>query len=131
MLFLGSPAFVYHETELWGAALALGAYDAILGFLGEPSRRWILLAGLWTTLSFLTRTSVGGPVVAPAIVLVVVMLRRLRAPRLDAPARWLAVPDSAGTNAMIGWLAAAVAVPVALYAYVNYSRFGTLFGSSS
>src|SRR6266536_45427 len=128
MLFLGSRAFVYHETELWGAALALAAYDAILGFLGEPSRRRIVLADIWSTLAFLTRATVGaGPVIALAIVLVVVMLRRLSARGLDAPARWLGVPDSAGTNAMIGWLAAAVAVPVVLYAYVNYSRFGTFF----
>lgn len=129
MLFLASRAYVYHETELWGAALALAAYDAILGFLGKPSRRWIGLAGIWSTLAFLTRATVGaGPVIALAIVLVVVVLHRLRARGLDAPARWLAVPDSAGTNAMIGWLAAAVAVPVVLYAYVNYSRFGTFFG---
>ncbi len=129
MLFLASRALVYHETELWGAALALAAYDAIFGFLGEPSRRWIVLAGIWSTLAFLTRATVGaGPVIALAIVLVVVLLRRLRVGGLDAPARWLAVPGSAGTNVMIGWLAAAVAVPVILYAYVNYSRFGTFFG---
>jgi hypothetical protein len=129
MLFLGSRAFVYHETELWGAALSLAAYDAILGFLGEPSRRWIVLAGIWSALAFLTRATVGsGPVIALAIVLVVVVLRRLRDRRLHAPARWLAVPDAAGTNAMIGWLAAAVALPVVLYAYVNYSRFGSFFG---
>jgi hypothetical protein len=128
-LFLGSRAFVYHETELWGAALALAAYDAILGFLTEPSRRWIVLAAVWSSLAFLTRATVGvGPVVALAIVLVAVVLRRLHARRLAAPARWLAVPDAARTNSMIGWLGAAVAVPIVLYAYVNYSRFGTLFG---
>lgn len=129
VFFLASRAFVYHETELWGAALALGGYDAILGFLEEPSRRRIVLAGTWSTLAFLTRASVGaGPLIALAVVLVVVLLRRLHARPLSAPARWLGVPDAAGANAMIGWLAAAVAVPVVLYAYVNYSRFGTLFG---
>jgi len=129
VFFLASRTLVYHETELWGAALALAAYDAILGFLTEPSRRWVLLAGLWGTLAFLTRASVGaGPLVALAIVLVVVVLRRLRTRRLDAPGRWLAVPEGAGTNAMIGWIAAAIVVPVVLYAYVNYSRFGSFFG---
>jgi hypothetical protein len=129
VLFLASRAFVYHETELWGAALALAAYDAILGFLLEPSRRWIVLAGLWTTAAVLTRATVGaGPVIALALVLVVVVLRRLRAGGLGAPARWLAVPEAAGANTMIASLAVAVAVPVALYAYVNYSRFGSLFG---
>ena len=58
MLFLASRAFVYHETELWGAALALAAYDAILGVLLEPSRRWIILAGIWASAAFLTRATV-------------------------------------------------------------------------
>lgn len=129
MFFLASRAFVYHETELWGAALALAAYDAILGFLTEASRRWILFAALWSTLAFLTRATVGaGPVIALTIVLGVVVLRRLRTRRLGAPARWLAVPEGAGTNAMMGWLAAAIAVPVVVFAYVNYSRFGSFFG---
>jgi hypothetical protein len=127
LLFLASRAFVYHETELWGAALALAAYDAILGFLAEPSRKWILLAGLWSSAAFLTRATVGaGPVIALGILLAVIVLRRLSA-RLGAPARLLAVPDDAVTDRMIGWLLAAVAIPIVLYAYVNYSRFGTLF----
>ncbi|HEY4397360.1 MAG TPA: hypothetical protein VGO28_06770 [Acidimicrobiia bacterium] len=129
MLFLASRAFVYHETELWGAALALAAYDAILGALLEPSRRWIILAGIWTSAAFLTRATVGaGPLVALGIVLAAVVLRRLSTRRLAAPARWLGAPDRLGSSSMIWWLAAAIAVPVVLYAYVNYSRFGSFFG---
>ena len=129
LLFLASRAFVYHETELWGAALALAAYDAILGFLAEPSRKWIVLAGLWSSAAFLTRATVGaGPVVALGTLLAVLVLRRLSI-RLGGPARWLGVPDDAdGRSSLIWWLAAAVAVPVVLYAYVNYSRFGSFFG---
>ena len=129
MLFLASRAFVYHETELWGAALALAAYDAILGALLEPSRRWIILAGLWSTAAFLTRATVGaGPLVALGIILAVVLLRRLAGRRLGAPARWLAAPDRLGSSSLVWWLAAAIAVPVVVYAYVNYSRFGSFFG---
>jgi hypothetical protein len=129
MLFLASRAFVYHETELWGAALALAAYDAILGALLEPSRRWIILAGLWSTAAFLTRATVGaGPLVALGIILAVVLLRRLAGGRLGAPARWLAAPDRLGSSSLVWWLAAAIAVPVVVYAYVNYSRFGSFFG---
>ena len=129
MLFLTSRAFVYHETELWGAALALAAYDAILGVLLEPSRRWIILAGLWGTAAFLTRATVGaGPLVALGIILAAVVLRRLAGRHLGAPARWLAAPDRLGSSSLIWWLAAAIAVPVVLYAYVNYSRFGSFFG---
>jgi hypothetical protein len=128
MLFLSTRAFVYHETELWGAALALAAYDAILGVLLEPSRRWIMLAGLWSSAAFLTRGSVGaGPLLALGIVLAAVVLRRLSGRRLGAPARWMAVPDRLGASSLIWWLVAALAVPVVLYAYVNYSRFGSFF----
>ena len=129
MFFLASRAFVYHETELWGAALALAAYDAILAALLEPSRRWIILAGLWTSAAFLTRATVGaGPLVALAIVLTVVVLRRLSPRRLGGLARWFAASDGLGSARLFWWLAAAAAVPVVLYAYVNYSRFGSLFG---
>jgi hypothetical protein len=129
MLFLASRAFVYHETELWGAALALAAYDAILGVLLEPSRRWIILAGLWGTAAFLTRATVGaGPLVALGIILAAVVLRRLAGRHLGAPARWLAAPDRLGSSSLIWWIAAAIAVPIVLYAYVNYSRFGSFFG---
>jgi hypothetical protein len=129
MLFLASRAFVYHETELWAAALALAAYDAILGVLLEPSRRWIILAGLWGTAAFLTRATVGaGPLVALGIILAAVVLRRLAGRRLSAPARWLAAPERLGSSSLIWWMAAAIAVPIVLYAYVNYSRFGSFFG---
>jgi hypothetical protein len=129
MLFLASRAFVYHETELWGTALALAAYDAILGILLEPSRRWIILAGLWGTAAFLTRATVGaGPLVALGIILAAVVLRRLAGRHLGAPARWLAAPDRLGSSSLIWWLAAAIAVPIVLYVYVNYSRFGSFFG---
>jgi hypothetical protein len=128
MLFLSSRALVYHETELWGTALALAAYDAILVVLLEPSRRWIILAGLWSSGAFLTRGSVGaGPLIALGIVLAAVVLRSLSRRRLGAPARWMAVPDRLGASSLTWWLAAALAVPVVLYAYVNYSRFGSFF----
>ncbi|HKA94616.1 MAG TPA: hypothetical protein VKE97_12505 [Acidimicrobiia bacterium] len=129
MFFLASRAFVYHETELWGAALALAAYDAILAVLLEPSRRWIILAGLWTTAAFLTRATVGaGPLVALCIVIAVLVLRRLSPRPLGGLARWFAAPDELGSARLFGWLVAAAAVPVVLYAYVNYSRFGSFFG---
>jgi hypothetical protein len=129
MFFLASRAFVYHETELWGAALALAAYDAILALLLEPSRRWIILAGLWTAAAFLTRATVGaGPLVALAIVIAVLVLRRVSPRRLGGLARWFAAPDELASARLFWWLVAAAAVPVVLYAYVNYSRFGSFFG---
>ncbi|HMF82014.1 MAG TPA: hypothetical protein VKI01_01920 [Acidimicrobiia bacterium] len=129
MFFLASRAFVYHETELWGAALALAAYDAILGALLEPSRRWVILAGLWSSAAFLTRATVGaGPLVALGIVIVVLVLRRVSPSRLGGIAHWFAAPDELGSARLFWWLVAAAAIPVVLYAYVNYSRFGSFFG---
>ena len=63
LLFLGSDILVYHEAELWGVALALGAFDAIVGFLMRPSWPRIVAAGVLATLAIMTRSSVGaGPV---------------------------------------------------------------------
>ena len=45
MLFLGSNIEVYYEAELWGAALALCAFDAIVGFVMRPTWWKIALAG--------------------------------------------------------------------------------------
>jgi hypothetical protein len=129
MFFLASRALVYHETELWGMALALAAYDAILAVLLEPSRRWVILAGLWTGAAFLTRASVGaGPLVALGIVIAALVLRRVSTRRLGGLARWFAAPNKLGSARLFWWLVAAAAVPVVLYAYVNYSRFGSFFG---
>ena len=115
MFFVASRAFVYHETELWGAALALAAYDAILAVLLEPSRRWIILAGLWTSAAFLTRATVGaGPLVALAIVIAVLALCRVWPRRLGGLARWFAAPDELASAGLFWWLAAAAALPVLL-----------------
>ena len=40
-VFLANTAIVYHEAEAWGAALAIAAFDAMVGFLQHPyaSRR--------------------------------------------------------------------------------------------
>jgi hypothetical protein len=138
ILFLGSRAIVYHEDEIWAIALALGAYDAILEFLAEPSRRAVVLAATWGGLAFLTRGSVGaGPVLVLGSILTAILLRRVAsASRVDAdgvtaralhlPARLLAVPEAAGRPALLAPLAGAVAIPVALYVYVNETRFGRL-----
>src|ERR1700728_2485454 len=64
-LFLSGSIQVYHEAELWGAALTLGAFDAIFGFVLRPSRWRVVGAGALATLSIMTRGSVGaGPVAA-------------------------------------------------------------------
>ncbi|MHB1786812.1 MAG: hypothetical protein ACYCS7_11830, partial [Acidimicrobiales bacterium] len=69
LFYLASRVVVYHEAELWGAALALGAFDAIVDFLMAGGRGALTGAAVLATLAMLTRGSVGaGPVVALGLV---------------------------------------------------------------
>jgi hypothetical protein len=146
LLFLASRAWVYHEAIIWGAALALVAYERVLAFMMRPTRARLIGASVLAALAFLSRASVGmGPLVALGLVLVGRILRsvhrasaRRRAPR--------DVPDGgAGSRARgflehLDWLGGvvdgrtwivpllvAVVVPAAIYGYVNVARFGTPF----
>jgi hypothetical protein len=152
LLFLGSDLRVYYEAELWGATLALCAFDAIVGLAMRPTGWRVVAAGGFTTLAMMTRGSVGaGPLAALALVGlghgVVALARRLDGregrwsswahrvvePRgaggpagLAPPGRWQwfrSMPDRTRTSS----LAAAVFVPVACYVTVNEIKFRTLF----
>ena len=68
LTFLASVGWVYHEAELWGAALAIAAFDLIVAYTIAPARRELVLASLFTTLAFLSRGSVGAGPVADASV---------------------------------------------------------------
>jgi hypothetical protein len=70
-VFLASEAIVYHEAEAWGAALAIAAFDALVGFVVRPSTRGLVITGALTTLDLLTRASVGlGPVFALGVLVI-------------------------------------------------------------
>ena len=43
--FLATRLIVFHEAELWGIALALAAFDAVLAYLARP-RGWTLALGV-------------------------------------------------------------------------------------
>lgn len=129
VLFLASRPIVYHEAELWGAALAMASYDFIVAFVVRPDRRSLTGAGVFAGLAFLTRASVGvGPVVALALLLLARLLvaahRRVDRRALVAPLRWLGVGAEDANRGYLAPLAFAVAVPSLLYMYVNYARFG-------
>ena len=129
VLFLASRPIVYHEAELWGAALAIAAYDSLLAFMLEPDRKPLAWAGVFAGLAFLTRGSVGaGPVAALALLLLVRVLvavhRRGGGPALLAPLRWLGVGREERNRGYLLPLALTVLIPSALYVYVNYARFG-------
>jgi hypothetical protein len=129
VLFLASRPVVYHEAELWGAAWAVCAFAAILELEVRPTARAVLWSGVFTGLALLTRGSVGlAAFVALGLVFVGHVLRawRRRANRSDHE-RDDGRNDEGAERLYLGPLLVALAVPIALYAYVNYARFGTLF----
>lgn len=114
-LFLASRAVVYHETELWGAALAVGSLAAITAVLRAPSARRIALAGLLVTLAINTRVPAGLGGVLALWALAALAATGL-APRGD---RRLATAAA---------LAAAGLVALGSSAVVNVAKFGEPFG---
>jgi hypothetical protein len=108
LLWLSSRALVYHEAELWGAALAILGFERVVAWWS--SRRDVDLA--WASgaaaLALGTRGSSGmGPAVALGGLAVVLAWRRAWRPATT--------------------VALAASVPVLLYAAVNAARFGTPF----
>ncbi|MGP0032447.1 MAG: hypothetical protein ACLPVF_18345 [Acidimicrobiales bacterium] len=132
--FLAANTLVYEEAEMWGAALALGAFYALVGFLDDPRVGRLVAAGVLTTLSLLTRGSVGaGPVVAIGLALGVYLVAWLagHAPRWRPLARQISrtcgvrVADSYGRFS--AGLLAAMSIPVGLYVAINEVKFDTPF----
>jgi hypothetical protein len=132
--FLGATAMVYEEAEMWGAALALGAFFALVGFLDRPSARRLVATGVLTTLALLTRGSVGaGPLVAIGLTTVVYLSSAvaMRAPRWRPAGRRLARAFGvrvAEAPARIGaGLLAVIVIPVAIYVAINEVKFNAPF----
>jgi hypothetical protein len=120
LLFLGAEPVVFHEAELWAIALALGAFDLIIGATQSPTTRRVLPAGLLALLTVLTRGVVGaGPVLA--------LLLLAAAALAPATRRLVGLPEGADGKAVALRFAVVALVPIALYAYVNYAKFGSLF----
>jgi hypothetical protein len=108
LLWLSSRALVYHEAELWGAALAILGFERIVAWWSSRRGRDLVWASVVAALALSTRGSSGiGPALALGGLAVVVAWRR-------------AWRDA-------GFVLIAAAVPVALYALVNALRFGTPF----
>lgn len=118
-LFLASQAWVYHEAEIWGSALALASYAALVEYLVAARRSRLIVASLSAALAIMSRPSVGaGPVAA---LLLVAILSSTGVTR-----RLAGVPES-----IASWRARAAALasgllPAMLYMYVNFAKFGSL-----
>ncbi len=139
VLFLSSRAWVYHEATAWGVAWAVAGFDALVRFTLEPDGRRLALASLYASLGFLSRASVGsGPVIALGLVaagqavrsLPPGLLDRLRPRRLSSGLAGFmgGFGIAGGRRGRTLALLAATAVPVALYAGVNYAKFHSFFG---
>ncbi len=139
-LFLGSRAYAQHEAILWGAAWAVASLSFLVAYMTAGRVGSLLWACVAATLGLLSRPSVAlGPLIALGIVLAVRVVQRIldrRSERRANPrsnrrqfrlARRLGVSPEVAQGS-IWQVAVAVAVPVALYAYVNYAKFGSFFG---
>ncbi len=119
--FLASQAWVYHEAELWGTALTIASFDLILAYLMNPRRRLLVFVSILATFAICSRASVGlGPVVALGLLAVASLTPRTQ--RVFGLAKgnrskWLTA----------GALAVACTIPLLIYFYTNWSKFGTLF----
>ena len=145
--FLASVPIVYHEAEVWGAALAIAAFDALVDFLLHPSTRGIMITGTLATFDLLARGSVGvGPVVALGLLALlhggVSLWRRgvlHRVPGLSAHApdevesesssrlAWIGIPDVTTAPTRTVALTCAGLIALGIYGLVNYMKFGTLY----
>lgn len=139
-LFLASATWVYHEAILWGVAWALASFSYLIDYLTGSRTRSLGFASVTASFAILSRGSVGlGPVAALALVLaaraaaaaVAAWRRRRRADGGPAPLfllRWLGL-GGGNANRSVWPLAVGTGLPLSLYAFVNYVKFGTLFGT--
>jgi hypothetical protein len=138
-LFLVSWPVVYHESELWGAALAIAALNAVLAVAEWPSGKRIAWAGALCVLAINSRVSVGlGPVIALALFAAAVAARALAAARgagraslFDRSLRVIAHLGPRETDAgarTFAWLTLAVVVTLGSELLINELKFHTPFG---
>jgi hypothetical protein len=136
VLYLAATPVVYEETELWGAALALATFVAILAVIERPTIARIAWAGGLATLTVNTRVAVGlGPIVAlafltaaSAAMLLAPSIRRGGASRAVGFAASFGPLRPARGRAVLVALAIATLVPVVTSAAVNQAKFGMPFG---
>ena len=122
LVFLASRSWAFHESEIWGVAFALGAFELVIAWTVAPTYRRLALASGFTTLALLTRASVG---LAPLGALGVLLVAGLFAPTRRLVG--MAGSRGLGRGRVALALGVAILVPVALFAYVNDAKFGTLF----
>lgn len=132
-LFLAAKTWVYHEAILWGVAWSVVSFAFFIAYLRDPRARFLVWASATASLAFLSRGSVGiGPVFAIGVLFgsrfvcwAWAKIRRSSSLRLLHPLGL----GPAGDDRKWWLPALALLVPVASYAYVNFVKFHSLFGT--
>ena len=106
LLWLSSEALVYHEAELWGAALALAGFDRVVAWWATRRGLDLLGAGALAAVALSTRPSSG------------------TGPGLGAGRAGGRAGRAAASGGSVRGPLGAAAVPFLLYACVNLVRFG-------
>ncbi|MEZ5169419.1 MAG: hypothetical protein R3A49_01560 [Acidimicrobiia bacterium] len=143
LLYTASRAWVYHEAIMWGVALSIAAFDAILGFYLKPSPKQLAWVAFFSIAAISSRASIGlGPVAAVGLLtlgLGVAWLRKAlvaRRPDHNEPRwvttwgerlAWLSPRQIAGNPRYFVAAAVVCLLPVVSYAAVNYMKFESLF----
>lgn len=134
LVYEASRAWVYHEALLWGLAFALASIDRLLAFIHEPRWRTLAFCAGFASCSLLTRGSIGvGPVIGLGLLFAGVAACSLRDRGSGHHDRWRWLTwlgpstDRRSARSMLLPVLAAVVVPLALYAAVNYAKFDRLF----
>jgi hypothetical protein len=130
LLFTAGQVSVYHESALWGAALTLVAFGAVLRYLATPNRWWLGVASLATILALWSRASVGlGAAAALGVLAGAEGIAWLRGRFGRAEWQWTEPLRPRGTvsGRRLVALAAAFAVPIVFYAALNEVKFHTAF----
>lgn len=139
-LYLAGWVAVYHEVELWGAALTIATLAVLVGFLRAPTMRGAVWVGVLATLAINTRVSVGlGAVAAVAAVAsalgVSMLATRLSAGGRARPGRLVgavgtfapSVAPGRRSRLVVALLVAAL-VPIVSSAAINELKFAQPFG---
>ncbi|MEO6468194.1 MAG: hypothetical protein ABIP21_03775 [Acidimicrobiia bacterium] len=140
-LFLASRAWVYHEAIVWGVAWSLVAYERMIAFSLRPSRARLAGASAGVALALASRASLGfGALLALTLIVGGTWIRAHQGGLTHINfAAWHRVRSAVGTPGApvdadrsrspltAPLLAAAVVIPIGLFAYVNWSRFGSFF----
>lgn len=118
--FLASGSIVYNEAAIWGLALAVLSFDAVLRWALRPTGWRLVWVTVAITLTILSRQSLGlAPLVALGLVCLWFTWRHVRS---GSGAWWRRFDWQS-----VVVLGTALAVPVLFVIAINFTKFETLF----